>query len=126
VKIDFETTTAMLARRAPGLAWLPNAMRKKFSPAGLWSAVSVLAVGTAYVVSAQHDIHRHQESIAALQANRLQDQALLQKIDTNLAVLNTKIGDMAAEVDRQREWRERIEDVAEAPPHAGKRIRVPK
>jgi TolA-binding protein len=126
VKIDFESTTAMLARRAPGFAWLPKAMRSHFTPGALWTAVSVIAVAIAYVVNAQHDIHRHQESIAALQEARTSDRELLQKIDTQLAVLNTKIGDMANEVERQREWRERIEDVAEAPPRAARRPRVPK
>jgi hypothetical protein len=118
VKPDFESTTAMLARRAPGLAWLPSFLHKRFTPAGLWTAVTALGIGIAYVVSAQHDIHRHQESIAVLQANRDKDVELLQKIDTQLAIVNTRLSDITTEVDRQREWRERIEDVAEtSPPH---------
>jgi septal ring factor EnvC (AmiA/AmiB activator) len=118
-KQDFESTTAVLARRAPGLAWLPAVFRKHLTPAALWSAIVALAVAIGYVVNAQRDIHRHQESIAELQTSRQQDRELLQKIDTEIAVMDSKIGDIATEVDRQREWRERIESVAEeSPPHA--------
>lgn len=125
---EFETTTAMLARRAPGFAWLPSVLRKRLSPAALWGAIAALAAAIGYVANAQHDINRHQESIAELQAGREQDRVsrehdreLLQKIDTQLAVVNSKIGDIATEQDRQREWRERIEDVAEQPPHPRRR-----
>lgn len=115
---DFESTTAVLARRAPGLAWLPIGLRKHLTPAALWAAITALALAIGYVVNAQHDIHHHQESIIDLQTTRQQDREILQRIDTQIAVMNTKISDIATEVDRQREWRERIEDVAEAPPHA--------
>ena len=101
----------------PQLAWLVP-FRNYLTPSALWAAIGALAFGIGYVVNAQHDLHRHQESITDLQADRNQDRELLQKIDTQLAVMNSKIGDIATEVDRQREWRERIEDVAEAPPHA--------
>lgn len=120
-KPNWESTTSVLARRAPGFAWLPPVLRKKLTPAALWTAIGVLTAAIGYVANAQHDIHRHQESIVELQASRQQDRELLQKIDTQLAVMNSKIGDIATEVDRQREWREKIEDVAEAPPHARRR-----
>jgi hypothetical protein len=122
-KPDFESTTQVLARRAPGLAWLLP-FRKYLTPATLWGAVVALSVAIWYVVAAQHDLHsaqadirRHDESIAALQ--RQGD--ILNEIKTQVAVMNGKMDSIAAEVDRQREWRERIEDVAEAPPHARRR-----
>ena len=119
-KEKWESTTAILARRAPGLAWIPAPLRKHFTPAALWAAITTLAVAIAYVVNAQSDIHKHQESITELQATRKEDRELLETISTQLAVLNSKIEDIDTEVERQREWRERIEDVAEAPPHARK------
>jgi hypothetical protein len=118
---DYESTQAILARRAPGLVWIPEMVRKKLTPGALWLAITMLAGAIGYVVNAQHDLHRHQESIADLQASRLHDRELLEKIDMELAVVNTRIGDVVTEVDRQREWRERIEGVAEEQPHAAKR-----
>lgn len=118
---DFETTTAVLARRAPGLAWLPAALRQRLTPAALWSAISALAIAVAWLVNAQHDISRLKESVTEMRHDRQQDSDLLHKIDTQLAVMNSKMDGIATEVDRQREWRERIEDVAEAPPHARRR-----
>lgn len=123
-KGDWESTTAVLARRAPGLAWLPSALRQRLTPAALGSAITALAIAIAYVVNAQHDIHnaqsdvhRLQESVTGLEKER----DLLHKIDTQLAVMNSKVDTIATEVDRQREWREKIEDAAESPPHARRR-----
>lgn len=114
----------MLQRRAPGLAWLPNSLRQRLTPAALGSAVAALAIAIAYVVNAQHDIHNAQKDV-----NRLQDSVtslekerdLLHKIDTQLAVMSNSMATIAEEVDRQREWREKIEGVAELPPHARRR-----
>jgi hypothetical protein len=121
---DFESTTAILRRRAPGLAWLPSALRQRLTPAALGSAVAALAIAIGYVLNAQHDIHnaqndvhRLQESVTSLEKER----DLLHKIDTQLAVMSSKVDGIATEVDRQREWRERIESVAESPPHARRR-----
>jgi len=121
---DWESTTAVLARRAPGLAWLPSALRQRLTPAALGSAVTALAIAIAYVVNAQHDIHNAQRDIHQLNdtVTDLQKQAdVLHKIDTQLAVMNSKVDNIADEVDRQREWRERIESVAEMGPHAKRR-----
>jgi hypothetical protein len=117
-KTDWESTTAVLERRAPGLAWLPTALRQRLTPAALGSAITALVIAIAYVVSAQHDIHNLQKDVAETQKQL----DLLRKIDTALAVMNSKVDGIAAEVDRQREWRERIESVAEElPPHARRR-----
>lgn len=112
-KRDFESTTQVLARRAPGLAWLPVAMRKHFTPAALGSAVTALGISIAYVLNAQHAIHELQSTVGE-QGKQLE---LLHKIDTDVAVMSNSIAAIAAEVDRQREWRDRIEDVAESGPH---------
>ena len=124
-KPDFESTTEMLRRRAPGLAWLPSILREKFTPAALVSAVTALVATVAYVVNAQHEIHNAQEGVRRLQssvASLERERDVLHKIDTQLAVMNNKVDDIASEVDRQREWRERIEGIAESsPPHARRR-----
>lgn len=121
---DWETTTAVLARRAPGFAWLPRALRERLTPAALWSAITALAIAVTWLINAQHDIHQLKESSAESQksvADLRQQLDILHKIDTQLAVMNTKVDGIASEVDRQRQWRERIEDAAEAPPHARRR-----
>jgi hypothetical protein len=118
---DWESTTAVLARRAPGLAWLPSALRQRLTPAALGGAVTALAIAIAYVVGAQHDIRRLQESAAVSERDRAQDRDLLQQLVTGQAVMNGKVDSIATEVDRQREWREGIEREAEAPPHARRR-----
>ncbi len=120
-KPDFESTTSILKRRAPGLAWLPVSLRQHFTPAALGSAITALAVAIGYVMSAQHDIRDSQRDIAKLNetVTDLQKQSeLLHKIDTELAVMDSKVDAIAGEVDRQRAWREKIEGVAELPPHA--------
>ncbi len=114
----------MLKRRAPGLAWLPVALRDKLTPTMLGSAVAALSVSIAYVVNAQHEIHNTQSEVRRLRQSvedMQKEQELLHKIDTQLAVINGKIEGIMSEVDRQREWRERIEDAAESPPHARRR-----
>lgn len=116
-RTSWESTTQVLARRAPGLAWLPVAMRKHFTPAAFGSAVTALAIAIGYVLNAQHAIHQLQETVAE-QGKSLE---LLHKIDTDVAVMSNSVGAIAAEVQRQREWRERIEDVAETGPHAHRR-----
>lgn len=118
---DFESTTAVLRRRAPGFAWLPAVLRRRLTPAALGSALTGLVVTIGYVVSAQHDLRTAQHDIGKLNetVTDLQKQSdLLHKIDTQIAVMNSKIDVIADEVNRQREWRDRIENAAELPPHA--------
>jgi hypothetical protein len=115
---DFESTTAVLARRAPGLAWLPTFLRQRLTPAALWSAiaalVTALAISITWLVNTQSNIHQLKESVADLQRER----DLLHRIDTQIAVMASKVDGIATEVERQRAWRDKIEGVAEAPPHA--------
>lgn len=118
---DFESTTEILARRAPGFAWLPAGLRKELTPKVVWSAVVVLAIAIGYVIDAQHRLNEAQAAIGhqAESISGLQKQGdTLNEIKTQLAVVNSKVDGIADEVERQREWRERIEGIAEAPPHA--------
>lgn len=123
---DWESTTSVLARRAPGLAWLPDFVRQRLTPIALSSVILSLAAAMWYVIDAIHDLHRHQESITELRQDRQSDHDLLEKIGTQLAVLDSKIDTIGSEVDRQREWRERIESVAEETPHARRRPHQPR
>jgi len=109
---DFESTTTVLEKIAPGFAWLPRPLRERLTPAALWGALTALGIAITWLVNAQSDIHRLKDSMAELQ----QERDVLHKIDTQLAVLNGKVDSIAMEVDRQRQWRENIEQVAEAPP----------
>jgi hypothetical protein len=121
-KPDFESTTAILKRRAPGLAWIPKVVRDNLSPTALWSAIGALVIAIGYVLNAQHSINALKDSVEESKKSVTELQAqlnLLHKIDTQIAVMSNKVDTIAAEVDRQREWRERIEDLAErTPPHA--------
>lgn len=92
-------------------------MRKHFTPAALGSAVTGLAISIGYVFNAQHDIRALKDTVAE-QGKELE---LLHQIDTRLAVMSSSMENITAEVNRQREWRERIEDVAETGPHAHRR-----
>lgn len=123
-KRDWESITAVLERRAPGFAWLPAVLRQRLTPAALWSTITALAIAITWLVNAHADIHQLKESSAESQksvADLRQQLDILHKIDTQLAVMNSKVDGIATEVDRQREWRERIEDAAEHPPHARRR-----
>jgi hypothetical protein len=111
------TDTAVLERIAPGLAWLPRALRDRFTPAALGSAVTALAIAIVYVVNAQHNIMRLNETVAGQQKQL----DLLQGIETQIAVMSGKVDSIVSEVDRQRAWRERIEDAAESGPHGKRR-----
>lgn len=122
-KPDFGATTA-IKRYAPGLAWLPRIVRDKLTPAAAWSAIAGLAIAIGYVLNAQHDISQLKEAVADSKksvADIRQQLDLLHRIDTQIAVMGGKVDNIADEVDRQREWRERIEGIAESPPHARKR-----
>lgn len=113
-KPDFGSTTAVVT-------WV----RKRVSPSAVWGAITALAIAIGYVVNAQHDISHLKETVIKLEAERNvaagereQDRQVLNKIDTQLAVMGGKVDTIADEVARQREWRDRIEGIAEAPPHA--------
>jgi hypothetical protein len=127
-KPTWETTTQVLARRAPGLAWIPRAVRQYLTPAALFSAVSGLAISIGAVVNAHQDIHRLKDTVAD-QGTQLE---LLHQLDKRVAVMSNSMADGAAEVNRQladvakelsnqREWRERIETEAESGPHGRRR-----
>ena len=107
---DRESPTQILQRLAPGLAWFPRVLRSKLTPAALIGAVSALAVAITWLVSAQRDISDLKDRIA----KAAPDHELLLKIDAQLATLTE-------EIDRQRDWRERIEAEAERQPHPRKR-----
>jgi hypothetical protein len=126
IEVDFGSTTDVLRRRAPGLAWLPNILREKFTPAALVSAVTALVIAVAYLLNQQHEIHENKEGLRMQQDSitRLeQDRDLLQKMATQLAVMNETVNTIADEENRQREWREKIEGIAESPPHARRRLK---
>jgi septal ring factor EnvC (AmiA/AmiB activator) len=119
---DHESTTGIYKR--VGLAWLPRALRGRLTPATLGSAVVALAIAIGYVLTAQHDLRTAQHDIdrQSRSIDELQQQLeLLHNHDTQIAVMNSKLDDMSTEVDRQRERWERIEGIAELPPHPRRR-----
>lgn len=118
-KPDFSATQA-IRKHAPGLAWLMP-FRSFLTPAALWIAIGVLTTATGFVVRAQIKLSDHQDSITALQQDGQKDRQWQQGVSTQLAVMNSRLGEMATELDRQREWRENIETAAESPPHARRR-----
>lgn len=116
-KFDPLSTTAVIAF-----------VRKRFTPAILWSAIGALAtalvVCITWIVTTQSDIRQLKDSAAESRksvADIRQQLEPLHQIDTALAVVNSKLDNIAAEQDRQREWRDRLSDIAESPPHARRR-----
>jgi hypothetical protein len=105
-----DSTTQILKRVAPGLAWLPRLLRDNLTPAGLIGTASALAVAVTWIVVAQHDIIDLKDRVAKAEA----DHELLVKIDSKLDTLSEEMG-------RLRDWRERIEEEAETQPHVRKR-----
>lgn len=119
-KPDFGSTTAVIVR----------AVRKRLTPATVWGAIGTVTIAIGYVLNAQHDISRLKETVAQLEQGRKeaagerdQDRDLLHKIDKAVDVMGSKVDTIADEVDRQREWREHVEGIAESPPHAARRRR---
>lgn len=103
-------------------------VRKRVTPTILWSAigalVTALVVAITWLVTTQSDIHQLKEAETESKksvADIRQQLDLLHKIDTQLAVMSSQINSIADEVDRQREWRDKIEGIAESPPHARRR-----
>ncbi len=115
---DFGSTTSVIV-------WIRN----RVTPTVLWSAigalVTALVVSITWLVStqsdirnAQNDVHRLQESVSNLEKERI----VLNEIKMQTEVMSIKVDTIADEVSRQREWRERIETVAEErPPHVRRR-----
>ena len=121
-KPDFGSTTTVLEK--VGLGWLPRGLRGHLTPAAMGSALTALCIAIWYVVNAQHDIRNAQRDIRQIHdtVGDLQRQSeLLQDIKTQLAVMGSKVDTIADEVDRQRAWRDGIEQAAESPPHARRR-----
>jgi hypothetical protein len=122
---DFGSTTSVLARRAPGLVWLPRVFRERLTPAALWGAivgtVGMLVFAVTAWVGTQKNIAHLQELSAQQQAHEQKTDELLQQLVTGQAVMNNTMGEFKAEQDRQRAWRDKIEDVADSPPHARRR-----
>jgi hypothetical protein len=125
-KPDFGSTTAVYEK--VGLAWLPRALRNRLTPAAVGSAITAIAIAVWYVADAKHDIHRLQEVAAESARERQKDRDdfqaerdVLHKIDTRLAVMDSKMDGIADKVDRQEQWRDKIEGIADSPPHARKR-----
>jgi hypothetical protein len=104
-----EDTTVVLKRIAPTLALLPRFVRAA-SPAAVWAAMGSLfaaSLGMYHAMVAAHtEVGEFKEAIRELQADRknvLERLARVEQLET----------DIKEEQDRQREWRERIEYVAE-------------
>lgn len=115
-------STQMLKIHAPGLAWLPRVVRDKLTPALVGSAITTAFMAIAYIFnSPQKDIQRVQEIIAQQQVHEAKTDELLQQLVTGQAVMNAAMGDFRDEQDRQREWRDRLSEIAETPPHARRR-----
>lgn len=120
-----EDTTTTLKRIAPGFAWLPRVLREHLTPRAVWTAVAgiwtlLVALSSAGLTVYMHSAVQEKDILQLKEGvKKFDDQAsALQGISTQLAVLDSKVDNISHEVDHQREWRERIEQQAEAPPHA--------
>lgn len=118
---DRETDTGVFKRRWPQAAWVLPFLHY-LTPALVGSAITSILIGLAYVFnSPQKDFNRLLDLVDRQQAHQQKADETLQQLVTGQAVMNGKVDAIADEVDRQRLWREKIEGVAEAPPHARRR-----
>jgi len=101
-----EDTTVTLKRIAPGLVWLPRVLRERLTPAAAWTAIVLLATTAAILYSRASDIAKLKDGMDKIELQQ-------ERITTLLARLDQKADDMGKELDRQRQWREKIEEVAE-------------
>jgi hypothetical protein len=129
-KPDEGSTTAVYEK--VGLGWLPRGLRGHLTPAALGSALSALCITIWYVVSDRHEVVYVKETVVKLEekleeerkvsaAEREQDRELLHKLETAVDVMKSENDDRDRELDRERAWRERIQGIAETPPHARRR-----
>lgn len=106
---DEHGTTATLRRIAPGLAWMPRIIRH-LTPAAAWGAATSMflaALGMYHSMVAAHtEVQEFRHAVQELEADR-------HEVIERLARIEQAETDIKEEQDRQREWRERIEYVAE-------------
>jgi hypothetical protein len=111
--------TARLKIIAPGLAWLPRFVRDKLTPALVGSAITFLFGALAYVFnSPQKDIARVQESVTEMKKTMDEVLSLSTQNHEQNAVLSNQVTELTSKVDHQQERWERIDSIAEIPPHA--------
>lgn len=108
---DVDSTTVVLKRNF--LRGLRGLLRDEVTFKALWGVVTALVIAIGWVINAQVNVHRLQESVSDLQ----KDRELLQTINTNIAAMSSKIDGIAKEVDYQHEEWDRVHNVAESPPH---------
>jgi len=101
-----EDTTTVLKRIAPGFAWLPRMLRERFTPAAAWTAITLLALASAMLYSRASEIPKQAQAIDQIQQDEKRISELLMRVDQ-------KLDDVSRELDRQRQWRERVEEKAE-------------
>lgn len=110
-----------IKRRWPESAWLVPFLRY-LTPALVGAALATIIGWLVYVFnSPQKDIARVQASVTELKQAVGQMLALQHQSDTRQADLGRQVTDMAKELDHERERWERIDSIADMPPHARRR-----
>lgn len=115
---DFGSTTAVIVRK----------VKKYLTPKVLWTAIVILfsALVGSITWLVKTNANMDQVQIAVTKSEKKVDDMqqkldILQDMKTSLAVMASKIDNIDAEVTRQRQRWDRVEEVAEAPPHARRR-----
>lgn len=113
-----------LSLRRVGFDWMPRFLRGRLTPMSVASAIGSLAIAIAWVLDARHDLSDAEADIKRLQtavAESAQDRLRLSSIEANASALKAKVDDSETQVERLQDWHDKIEELAEAPPHARKR-----
>lgn len=133
--LDFGSTTAV-NKYAPGMAWIPRAIRDRLTPKAFLATVagilSVLYLSINAWVTTQHNIKSLQDLVTKQQEHeekvdkRLEDFAKdFAKGQADTTELLHRQGDelirQGKEMDKQREWRETLATIASQPPRVRKR-----
>lgn len=110
-----------IKRRWPESAWLVPFLRY-LTPALVGAALATIIGWLVYVFnSPQKDIARVQASVTELKQAMDQVLALSTKNDKQQAVMSKQLEAQTAEIAHQRERWERIDSIADMPPHARRR-----
>ena len=111
-----------IKRRWPESAWLVPFLRY-LTPALVGAALATLIGWLVYFFnSPQKDIARVQASVTEMKQSVDAVLALSTKNDKSQAVLSQQVTELTTKVDHQQERWERIDSVADMPPHARRRV----
>lgn len=117
-KPDFESTSAFMKRKAPGVAWLPKALQEYMTPTAV-AAVAIAAItAISSMVKIYHDLETTEKELTQAQITIGALNKEREESHTDIRVLTSQVNELSDRVDKIESWKDRIEGIADSPPHA--------